>query len=184
MKIHRIYRLLLNGEVVYVGRTTLTLKRRFSRGWGKHTEALRDSTIELIEETWDRTRERYWIKYYRDLGCPLYNITDGDGLDRKLKSKLYREENPEYFREYLRNYYRENKCNDKYRESKRKSNEKWLENNPEYRREYYKKNKERLDQINKKYQEENKEKLREYRREYYKRKKEEGERGDNTENNI
>ncbi len=88
---YKIYKLVLDGDVMYVGRTKMTLRERKAGGY-KYIKGdpLLDSTIELIEETDDISRERYWIKYYREFGSKLYNKRDGDGLDR-LKKKLYKE---------------------------------------------------------------------------------------------
>ena len=72
---YKIYKLILNEQVVYVGITTDTLENRKKGGY-KHTGCafiLKDASIELIEETDDRYREKFWIEYYRDLGINLYN---------------------------------------------------------------------------------------------------------------
>jgi hypothetical protein len=75
----KIYKLVKDGEVVYIGRTKLSLSRRKA---GKFYEMNRDfitkCSIELIEETDDKGRERYWIDHYTEIGCNLLNKKGGD----------------------------------------------------------------------------------------------------------
>lgn len=99
---YKIYKLLLDEQVVYVGRTKTSLMKRKSAGYN-HTgygELLKQSTIELIEETDDVSRERYWIKYYRDLGINLLNKYNGDGFDKKKWNDNYYLTLKEYHRNY------------------------------------------------------------------------------------
>ncbi len=83
---YKIYKLVYNNEVIYVGYTKNSLKYRFYR---KHPsvpiEIKQESSIELIEETDDKTREEYWRLYYIDLGCNLYNKRRGDGIYDKQR---------------------------------------------------------------------------------------------------
>ncbi len=85
---YKIYKLIYNGIVQYVGRTTITLKQRKSAGYGKNTELFKSFNIELIEETDDISRERYWISYYRDINPNLFNIQSGDTFDKKDCMKI------------------------------------------------------------------------------------------------
>ncbi len=51
---YKIYKLVYQGEVIYVGKTELTLKERFSHKHSKiPIEIKKQSSIELIEETDD-----------------------------------------------------------------------------------------------------------------------------------
>ena len=78
----KIYKLVKDSEVVYVGRTKLTLSRRKSSGfYNLDQDFIRECQIELIEETDDRSRERYWIDYYLSIGCKLLNKRNGDYKD-------------------------------------------------------------------------------------------------------
>ena len=128
MKKYKIYKLVhpIKG-IVYIGRTTLELSaRKVNRYRGTSVEDIaKECIIELIEETDDTTRERYWITYYKD---SIVNIVNGDGFNkkeyekeyyikkykehRKEYNKQYREDNLEYFRNYMREYYRNKKNNE------------------------------------------------------------------------
>jgi hypothetical protein len=121
---YKIYKLTINNEIVYIGRTKSSLEKRKSSGYGKITELLKNSKIDLIEETDDLSRERYWIKFYRDLGFNLLNTCSGDGLNMKEYSKKFRQGNKDYYSAYRIKYYEDNKDYFK-----------------EYRRQYYLKNK-------------------------------------------
>jgi hypothetical protein len=126
---NKIYKLIHNGVVVYVGKTKQTLKRRKAgeyRGNASVQEIYKECDMVLIEETNDVSRERYWIDYYRDT---LLNIEKGDtGLSRN-----------EYVKEYGKEWYQSNK------EHHKEYNKKWYEANKEkinqYRRECYQKKK-------------------------------------------
>ncbi len=166
---YKIYKLVFRGEVVYVGRTKQSLEKRKKGGYASTVPFYKECEIELIEETDDVSRERYWIEYFTNLQCPLLNRTKGDGLDYKEHSRKFREENREYFRnyhrEYIKTYYEENK--ERITELRKKYAEENKEKIKEYHKSYYEKNKEELNENAKKYNEENLEKLREYRRNYY-----------------
>ena len=43
--------------------------------------------IELIEETNDVSRERYWIDYYTELGFDLLNRRGGDMSEKQRKER-------------------------------------------------------------------------------------------------
>jgi len=140
----KIYKLIYNGEIVYVGQTKKELKVRKSGGYGKNIPFYKDCEIELIEETDDKSRERYWIEKLKDEGHPLMNIKEGNGVDWQ-----------EYWKEYRKKYYQENKFRfynkNKTREEKDEFNAKkrnYYSNNPEareknraYQRNYLKKKK-------------------------------------------
>jgi hypothetical protein len=164
----KIYRLLLEGQVVYVGRTKTTLKERKKGSYGKNTQFFKKCTIELIEETDDVSRERYWIKYYKDEGCNLMNGNAGDGLNRVEYRKKYREENEEYFKQKGIEYYQKNSDKVKERNKKFYNENKDNINLKEYRKKYYLNNREELIEYMEQYNEANKERLKEYRKQYYK----------------
>jgi hypothetical protein len=140
---YRIYKLILNDEIVYIGKTKRTLKQRKNNGY--INEILNDADIELIEETDDISRERYWITYYLNNGVKLLNIKKGDGLDHKKYNKEYREKNKEKIIENIKEYREKNLEN--YKEYLKEYREK----NKDYYKEYYEKNKEHLKEYNKKY---------------------------------
>ena len=118
---YRIYKLVYNDEIIYIGKTTNDLEIRKKNGY-TFIPFYKDCSIELVEETEDATRESYWIKYYRDQGCNLYNIRSGDG---GFNLEEYNETNKEKLQEYRKTYYSNyNKMN--------------REQLNEYRREYYK----------------------------------------------
>lgn len=133
----KIYKLIYKGEIIYVGRTKLTLKRRKgSANYSVPNDIYKESTIELIEETEDISRERYWIDFYRTSGSNLMNKRGGDHNDdtkydyikaklqkqkedrgfvkkteehRKEQRKLYRINNREKINEKRRQNYRDGK---------------------------------------------------------------------------
>ena len=174
--LYKIYRLVYDNETIYVGRTKKSLKERFGNGKSyKNIPFIKECQIVLIEITEDVSRERYWIQYYKDLGCKLYNISKGEGLDRKEyyeenkeKIKEYYEENKETLLNKQREYYEENKETllNKQREYYEKNKEK-IDN---YHKEYYEENKETLLNKQREYKINNKDKWNEYQREYKKRK--------------
>ena len=116
----KIYKLIHNGEIVYVGKTTYKLlSKRKSCGYAKNEQLhkiSKECTIELIEETDDITRERYWIDLLRSENHPLLNIRGGS-LENKEKRKEYqkeyreknKEKKKEYDKKYSREYYNKNK---------------------------------------------------------------------------
>ena len=105
---YKIYKLIHEDNVVYIGRTTKTLQERKANSYkGTCVELIaKDCQIELIEETNDLSRERYWINYYDE----LLNIQKGDGVDWKRYQKKYQkeyrstEQQKKYQREYQRKY--------------------------------------------------------------------------------
>jgi hypothetical protein len=98
--------------VVYIGRTTLTLKRRMNGGYkGTCVEHIaHECDMILLEETDNLGRERYWIDHYGYDN--LLNIMKGDtGLSKKESKRLVGLE-----------YYYNNK--EKYMENQRKRRKK------------------------------------------------------------
>ena len=118
---YKIYKLIWNGKIVYVGKTSLSLSRRKSGSYkGTCVEHIhKECSIELIEETDDVARERYWIDFYRN---DVLNVLDGDGIDKKVylkewelqnkkKREDYREERKDIKKEYDRQRYLRKKKN-------------------------------------------------------------------------
>jgi hypothetical protein len=107
---YKIYKLIHNSVVVYVGRTTLELGRRKAGGYSNNASIqaiYKECEIELIEETNDVSRERYWIENYKDT---LLNIKRGDtGLYREEYRKEWEEANKEHRKEQMKEYYEVNK---------------------------------------------------------------------------
>lgn len=108
---YKIYRLIRNEEIIYIGRTKFSLHKRFLTGW-KYIDKT-DISIELIESTNDISRERYWISWYKNIGIQLLNKRGGDGLDHKeyyrnLK-KEWRKNNRDRVNKQKREYYKKNK---------------------------------------------------------------------------
>lgn len=165
----KIYKLIFKGEVVYIGQTKLTLKKRKGSGYKKNVPFYKNCAIELIEETDDISRERFWIDYYLSIGAPLLNIKLGNGFDYSLYNKNYYEKNKEsisnYQKKYSKDYYKKNK--DKLDNYTKEYKEKNKERISDYQKDYYKKNKDKIDNYSKEYNEKNKEALKEYRRNYY-----------------
>jgi hypothetical protein len=110
----KIYKLIHNAQIVYVGQTKLKyLSMRKASGYGNTIPFFKECKIELIEETTDISRERYWIERLNIEGHPLLNKLKGDGLNKleydKEYSREYRRKNKEKKREYHREYYKKKK---------------------------------------------------------------------------
>jgi septin family protein len=122
----KIYKLIYNNEIVYVGKTKQKyLSNRKAQGYTNTVPFFKECTIELIEQTDDVSRERYWIERLRSEGHPLLNKRAGDGIsDYKEYHKEWMEKNKEYQKEYQREYHKG-----------------WREKNKEYQRKYYEKKK-------------------------------------------
>ena len=119
----KIYKLIHNEQIVYVGQTKQKyLSTRKAKGYGKTVPFYRECKIELIEETDDVSRERYWIERLRSEGHQLLNKQEGNGVsDYKEYYKEYNKEwienNKEYHKEWRNNNKERNKVrNKKYRE--------------------------------------------------------------------
>lgn len=122
---YKIYKIIYEGKVVYIGQTKQKLNKRKNSGYkNPHlNDIIRDCIIELIEESTDVSRERYWINHYISIGEPILNELKGNtGLNSKDYSKLYYKNNIESFvsyrnREDIKDYQRQ--YQKKYRESKK-----------------------------------------------------------------
>lgn len=88
--------------IVYVGRTTMTLKERKSRGYKGNPEVqaiYKECAIELLEETDDVSREDFWIEKLLSEGHNLLNKRRGTtGLTHAEFMKIYNEANREAIR--------------------------------------------------------------------------------------
>lgn len=96
----------LTSEIKYIGFTDQSLKRRlilhvshskknktYVQKWINSLEL--PPLIELIEECdnniWQQ-RESYWIKYYREQGCKLCNLTDGgEGIPNLKRTQEFKD---------------------------------------------------------------------------------------------
>jgi hypothetical protein len=106
---YKIYKLIHNGVVVYVGRTKQTLNRRKNGSYkGCGVESIhKECDIELIEETNDASREDFWVQHYKDT---LLNIRRGiTGLTHKEVIKEWCESNKEHYKEYQREWEKSNR---------------------------------------------------------------------------
>lgn len=139
---YKIYKLIHKDlGVVYVGRTKLELEIRKNQGRYRSNLELhkiyKECSIELIEETNDVSRERYWIDEFSK-SYNLLNKRRGDtGLSRSQRMKVYNKENSDLLKEKKREY---------------------TENNKERIKEYQASNKERISQKNKEWNLKNREK--------------------------
>ena len=113
---NKIYKLVYNGVVVYVGKTKQTLKRRKSLGYKRNADVqaiYKECDIILIEETSDVAREDFWVNHYKDT---LLNIRRGDtGLSKNEWNKEWEKAN---------------------REKRRKDKKEWFQDNREHRNQY------------------------------------------------
>lgn len=130
---YKIYKLVYQGKVVYVGITKTSLERRRNAGykWNEELHSIKnDCEMVLLEETDDVSRERYWIDFYGIEN--LYNEMKGGGMTSMEK------------KEYMKKYRKENreKHNEQLKEWKKNNREKWLE----LRREWREKNRDEIRQ--------------------------------------
>jgi Ni/Co efflux regulator RcnB len=97
----KIYKLIHPEQgVVYVGRTKNTLERRKRGSYPEVIQSIKkECKIELIEETNDVSRERYWIGIHRDT---ILNERAGDGLSKEERRIQINS-----------SYHRNKKCGDK-----------------------------------------------------------------------
>jgi len=134
---YKIYKLIYEDKVVYVGQTTQKLSRRKHGDYGKNDEFFKLCDIELIEETNDISREIYWIEYYISIGQPLLNKRNGDNINGyKITHK---DKIKEYLKEYMKKYRVLNK--DKMLEYDRKYQQ--SDKRKQYLKEYRLKNKQK-----------------------------------------
>ena len=165
---YKIYKLIYNNKVIYIGYTEKGLMERFNKN---HPfipiEIKNESSIELIEETDDKSREEYWRDLYEKLGFKLYNKIKGIGVDNKKYIKEWRDNNTDKVKERRKEWNEKNKeeileYNREY--NKRDNRKQYLieyreknkENRKQYNKEYNKKNRERLNNNLKKHREKNK----------------------------
>ena len=150
---YKIYKIIDNtNSNVYIGQTIQLLNQRLPH----HRSTTRcssrdiikngDYRIELIEETDDKMRERYWIL---NTDC-VNKVIPG-------RTKIeWRKDNTEKIKEYKKEYYEDNKGHIA------NYHKEWREKNKERNKEYREKNKEKTKDYNKEYREKNKEKQKEY----------------------
>ena len=107
---YKIYKLIYNGNVVYVGRTKSTLTKRKNWGYkGCGVEHIaKECSIELIEETDDISKEKYWIEHY-GIDNLLNNVNGNTGMSKKESALIYKAKNKERLIEYRKNRYAENR---------------------------------------------------------------------------
>lgn len=118
---YKVYKLIYKGDIVYIGMTILDLRKRKYAGYRNTVPFYRECNIELIEETYDKRREKYWILWHIDNGYKLLNKL----LVKKPKLKkmnLSKEEkikrvkiNNDKSKEYRRIYYIEYRKSEKWK---------------------------------------------------------------------
>ena len=155
---YKIYKIIDNtNSNVYIGRTRRTLKVRLR----EHKNSQKcssvdiikngDYRIELIEETHDKMRERYWILNTECINKAIPGRTKIEWL----------EDNTDKIKEYQREYRGDNK------EKTKDYNKEYYEDNKEKNKEYREKNKDHIANYNKEYNEKNKDKRKEYNENRY-----------------
>jgi hypothetical protein len=124
------------GDIIYIGITSKTLGNRLSGHKSEHINWPDKININLIENTNDKSRESFYIDFFKKMGCNLLNKNNGIRPNIEKKSKLTDEQKKERLKEYRKTYYLKNKekLNDKMKLYQEKNKEKLKE----YRREYYK----------------------------------------------
>ena len=135
---YKIYRIVDNtNDNVYIGQTTRTLNQRLlhhrSTTSCSSVDIIKngDYRIELIEETHDKSRERWWIE---NTDCCINKNIPG------RTDKEWREDNKGHLANYNKEYREKNI--EKVRRSQAASQKVWREKNKEktkdYNKEYYK----------------------------------------------
>lgn len=110
---YKIYKLVYNDQVIYVGSTTQKhLSQRKALGYPKiPKEIWKKSSIQLIEETGEKSKEDFWMDYYREMGCELYNkrvsVATKDQFDNYQKE--YHIKHKEHRNKKALEYYHNNK---------------------------------------------------------------------------
>jgi len=129
---YKIYKIVdnTNGNI-YVGRTKQTLKQRLSVHKYQNCTSIEiikngDYKIELIEETDDKTRERYWIE---NTDC-VNKVIPGRTKKEYEKLEKFKEKKKQWDRKYR----------EKYPEKKKQRDKEYHENNKEKIREKDKEN--------------------------------------------
>ena len=138
---YKIYKIADNTtDDVYIGITKNRLCQRVaSHKYNRRTTATQildrgDYEIELIEETDDKTRERYWIENTENTvnkNIPCRTKEESQLFQRNYSKENYKL-NPDYQKEYQRNYRKNNPSYQKIYREKHK------EKASEYQKEYYK----------------------------------------------
>jgi hypothetical protein len=88
---YKIYKIINDERVIYVGITTMSLKERKWKGYTFNKElndVYKKSHFELIEETNDKGRENYWIDFYLRQGLNLLNKKRGNTNLTDLEIKI------------------------------------------------------------------------------------------------
>lgn len=112
-----IYAIVYKEVVIYVGITKTTINKRFAAPHPFIPKEIKAQSYPLLlEETDDAADERIWIKLFRSLNYPLYNIRNGNGLDYTDYNKEHQRKNyKQYYENYYKEYWSEYHKTDKYR---------------------------------------------------------------------
>ena len=153
---YKIYKIVDNtNDNVYIGITRKTLKERLGRH-ERHNNCVSrdiikngDYRMELIEQTDDKMRERYWIENTECINKQIPGRTQ----------KEWREKNKEILAEKNKKYREKNK--EKIAEKKKEYNKEYNENNKHYMKEYREENKEKITDKQKEWYKKNKDKIKE-----------------------
>jgi len=124
------------GDVIYIGITSKTLGGRLSGHKHEHYNWPSKIGILLIENTDDKSRESFFINFFKNMGCELLNINGGIRPNVEKKPKLSEEEKKIIKSKKSKEYYLKNK--ERLIENMLRYQEKNKEKLKEYRREYYK----------------------------------------------
>jgi len=130
-------------DIIYIGITSKTLGKRLSAHKSKYKSNPEWPSyigICLIENTNSKSREGYYMKVFRDLGCKLLNVNNGMKEKKQNRIKLTDKEKKERRSRYDKEYYEKNKermnaASTKYQKS---------EKSKEYRKKYYREKKKNL----------------------------------------
>ena len=140
---YKIYKIIDNtNDNVYIGQTRRTLNQRLREHKNSQNCSSRDIIengdyrIELIEQTNDKSRERYWVENNECINKNIPGRTD----------KEWREDNTEKIKEYNKEYHEDNKDHlANYHKEWREENKDHLANyHKEYREKNQEKNKEKI----------------------------------------
>ncbi len=150
MKEYKIYKIMNEeSQIIYIGSTTNTLiKRKYLHDYQAKLPNIKSCKMVLIQTTNDKSREDFWIDYYKSMGCLLFNknrAVKDNSVNKKVK-KEKTEEQKLKIKQYLKRYCFENK------EQRRDNKNKWYSKNKDKVKEYVLKNKENIKEYQKEYQ--------------------------------
>lgn len=104
--IYTIYRILNQEKTpIYVGCTKNLKARKYNRYKNITRDKIKLCTFEVIEQTENKNREWFWIKYHLEKGYILLNEARGFGhTTNEWQAEHYKENYDKYYKEYWKKW--------------------------------------------------------------------------------